>query len=291
MSGRPMSCSVNPTSGREGEFSFEPVKTPKKVMVIGGGVAGMEVARMAAIKGHKVTMYEKTDKLGGHLNEGSVPEFKDDIKRLLSWYERQLKKMRIKIYFKTTASRKLVLDEKPDFVMIATGSSPCYPDLPGIKNANVITSIDLLLGKKKAGNVVLIVGGGLDGCETAVWLAKKGKQVTLIEMLPELAVNVHRANRAMLLDMLAESQVNVRTNTRLEEVKSNGIMAMYKDSERIELPADTVVLATGLVPNRELYKSLIGEKLRFYELGDCREPRKIHDAILEGFMMAQAIGQ
>lgn len=290
-SGRPMTCSVNPTSGREGEYSFDPVKKPKKVMIVGGGVAGMEVARMATIKGHKVTLCEKTGKLGGHLNEASVPEFKDDVRRLLSWYERELKKMRIKINLKTTANRKMVLDGKPDIVIIATGSSPYSPDLPGIKNANVITSIDLLLGKKKAGDKVVIVGGGLDGCETAVWLAGQGKQVTLIEMLPELAGNVHRANRAMLLDMLVESKINVMTKTRLEEIKGNGIIAIDKDLKRIDLPCDTVVLATGLVPNRELYKSLIGEKVQVYELGDCREPRKIHDAIFEGFTIAHAIGK
>src|SRR4030042_470661 len=149
-------------------------------MVIGGGIAGMEAARVAAIRGHSVTLYEKNDRLGGHVLTASVPSFKKDEARLLDWYKTELDERKVKINLGKKATAELIQKEKPDVVIIATGSKSLIPDVPRINKEKVTTAIDLLLGKKKAGKVVVIVGGGLIGCETALWLAQPGKKGTMV---------------------------------------------------------------------------------------------------------------
>ena len=208
-------------------------------MVIGGGIAGMEAARVVAIRGHRVTLYEKKGSLGGHLIEAAVPDFKRDLATLLYWYQRQLKNLDVEVKLGTEVSEVLISKESPEVVIIATGSMPAIPDIPGVDRDSVITCIDLLLGKKKAGQKVAVIGGGLVGCETALWLAKEGKEVTIVEMLPELmagSLPVPQMNRMMLLDLLALSKVNLITGARVQEISGEGVIAV-KDSIPISIKA------------------------------------------------------
>lgn len=286
--GKPLGCSVNPACGREKFYALTPAPKPKRVLVVGGGVAGMEVAGAAAMRGHDVVLYEKTTSLGGHLIEASVPGFKEDIKRLLDWYKTRLDKLKIEIKLGTKATPKLVRNERFDVLVVATGSTSTIPKIRGIEKPFVITCCDLLLGKKKAGNRVIVVGGGLEGCETALWLAKQGKAVTVLESLSEVATGMHIANRSMLLDLLDENKVQIVTNTNCQEVTETGVL-VDGDSQRKEIQCDTVVLAIGLKPDRELYESLVGETVELYLIGDCKEPRKIHQAIWEGYTVGHTI--
>jgi len=289
--GRVLSCTVNPTCGREKIYSFEPAVKTKKVMVVGGGVAGMEVARIATLRGHNVIIYEKNGELGGHLVEAATPDFKSDIKRLLNWYRAEVRKLGIKVIFNVEADAELIKKENPDVVIIATGSSASMPEIRGLKgNLMVATVVDILLGKKKVGENIVILGGGQNGCEVALWLAKQGKNVTVVEQLPNLMLDGVIINREMLLALLAKNKVQIITNATIEEVDIGSVIIMDKDNRKIKKDCDTLVIATGLKPNNQLYNDLKGQiTSELYRIGDCKEPRKIFDAILEGYLLGKEI--
>ncbi len=289
LTGSTLTCSVNPACGRETTNPVQPAMRRKRVVIAGGGVAGMECARVASLRGHDVVLYEKNSDLGGHLTEASVPSFKDDLKRLLAWYKRQLDVQKVRVELGTEVNAAVIRDLAPDAVVVATGSSPCIPQIPGADSESVATCCELLLGKKKTGERTIVVGGGLEGSETALWLAQQGKKVTIVEMLPEVGTGVVGANRAMLLDLLSDLRVDAVTNARLHEITSEGIVVLTKDMHVRQLECDTVALAIGMAPNRKLYDSLAGEIGEVYDIGDCKKPRKIHDAVWEGWTVGRSI--
>jgi len=291
MKGKSLSCAVNPACGREREYRLKKAETLKNVIVIGGGVAGMETARVAAIRGHKVVLYEKGKDLGGHLIEASVPNFKEDVVTLLDWYKNELEKLDIEVRMGIEVSPTLIAREGPDAVIVATGSNPVIPDIPGINRETVITCTELMLGKKKAGDKVVVIGGGMIGCETAIWLADQGKQVTVVEMLPELMgefLSVPLMNRMMLIDLLALNKVNILTRANVREISDAGIIVDNGDSENI-INVDTVVIAAGLKSNSGLYQALKGRFSNVYMVGDCREPRNIMGAVWDGFEAGRTV--
>ena len=286
-SGRPLSCAINPTCGRETLYPLTPTPGPEKVMIAGGGLAGMETARVAALRGHHVTLYERGRNLGGHLIEASVPDFKKDLRRLRDWYETQMEKLAIDIRFETEVTPELIEREEPDALIIATGSSPIVPDLPGIGGIGVCTCIDLLLGRRQAGAKTVVAGGGLVGCETALWLAQNGKDVTILEMQPELMLSgppIPPMNRTMMLDLLSFYRVKVVLNTGMQEITEKGVVAVDSTFRRVFLEADTVVLALGMTPNGDFYEEVLqGDVARVFAVGDCREIRNVYGAVWDGF--------
>jgi len=290
---KPLSCAVNPACGRERTHALQPAKEHQDVMVIGGGISGMEAARVAKVRGHKVVLYEKSDQLGGHLIEASVPAFKKDELRLLNWYKNELENLRVAVHLNAEVTSDLIYEKKPDVLIVSTGSKPIVIDSPGVTKENfVITVIDLLLDKKKAGETVVVIGGGRVGCETAIWLAKQGKKVTVVEKLDELmSVDppVPRMNKMMLADLLNFHEVNVLTNTSLLEVKNNEVVVIHKSLSRKSLKADTVVLAVGLIPNQDLYRELKGKIHNIYLIGDSRQTRNIMGAIWDAYEVARSI--
>ena len=290
---KPLSCAVNPATGRESAYELKPSHEPKNIMVVGGGVSSLEAARVAALRGHKVCLYEKSKALGGHLMEASVPSFKKDLQRLLEWYKTELEHLKenvdIKLGLEVTPD--FVQREKPDVTIIATGSSSIVPDIPGIDGDSVATDIDILLGNKRAGKKVTVVGGGMIGCEVALWLAQQGKKVTVVEMLVELmtATRVPHANRIMLLDLLKLNGVEVVTNHCLQEVTNESAMFMSSTFERRSLKADTFVLSIGLNPNRGLYDALVGRIPNLYLIGDARKVHTIMNGIWDAYEVARAL--
>lgn len=289
---KPISCAVNPSAGREKQYQLSRTDTPKEIVVVGGGVAGMEAARVAAIRGHRVTLYEKEENLGGMLIAASVPDFKKELKRLLSWYELQLAKAGVKIRLGKDVSPEFLIEKNPEVVFVATGASPVIPEIKGIENTMVITGVNLLLGKRTVGFRPLIVGGGLVGCEIALWLAGQGKRVTIVEMLPELMASgsfVPHQVRLMIMDLLAANNVTLLTNAKVKEIAEDGFVVIHKDYETTKIKADTVVTAVGLKPNNELFRSLSGSFTRIFVLGDCREPNNIMNAIWDAYEVARAV--
>ncbi len=293
MCAKPLSCAVNPAVGRERAYGLEPTREPKNVMVVGGGVSSLEAARVAALRGHRVTIYEESNRLGGHLIEASVPDFKKDLARLLNWYKLELESLGegVKVNVGVEVTPDFVGREKPDVTIVATGSSSIMPDIPGIEKDNVVTDSDLLLGNRKAGGKAVVVGGGMVGCEVALWLAQQGKGVTVVEMLPELmtATHVPHPNRIMLLDLLKLRGVEALTDHCLLEVTDEGAVLMSGTSGKREVKADTVVLSVGLRPNRDLYDALRGKVPNLHLIGDARKAHNIMNSIWDAYEVARGI--
>lgn len=290
--GKPLSCAVNPATGRERAYRIERAEKPRKVMIIGGGAAGLEAARVASLRGHKVTLYEKTNLLGGHLREASVPGFKKDLGRLLNWYHIELKKLDLEIKLNSEVKPDLVEREKPDVLILATGSKPAMPKIPGLEKEKVTTAIDLLLGKKKAGEKVFVLGGGLIGCETALWLAQQGKKVTIGEILKDLmiaGIPVQHMNRMMLMNLLKFHKVDVLVNTSLLEVTEDGVLLSDPGSGKKNVKVDTVVVAVGLSPEQDLYNSLRGKSPGLFLIGDSRKAQNVMGSIWDAFVVATHI--
>ena len=284
-----LSCAVNPATGMEREFTIKPAEKKKSVLVVGGGASGMEAARVTALGGHKVTLWEKGDALGGNLIPASIPDFKQDYRRLINFLSTQIKKLDVTIELAKEATTELILEMKPDVVFIATGSTSIVPEIPGVGKKMVVTAVDLLLGKREAGKSVVVVGGGLIGCETALYLAQKGKKLTIVEMLDGVMLDMYSANRMHLLKLLADANVSILTETKCLEIRDNGITIADKYGKRSTLEADTAVLAVGLKSTEGLLEALKDKIPEVYAIGDCVEPRKVINAIWEGFRTARLV--
>jgi 2-enoate reductase len=288
--GKPLSCAVNPATGRERLYRLERVERPKKVSVVGGGPAGMEAARVAALRGHRVTLWEKGKSLGGHLLEASVPGFKKDLAQLLDWFERELNTLDLEIRTGVDINADILRKENPEVTIIATGSQPIIPDVPGPLAGKIATAIDLLLGRVAVGEKVVVLGGGLIGCETALWLAQQGKKVTVVEILDDLlnaGIPVQHMNRLMLLDLLKFHEVKVITNTTILKVLEDG--TLYFNNQRRFPSPDKIITAVGLKPERELYQSLQGKISNLYLIGDSRNPQNVMTAVWDAYEVGRMI--
>ena len=291
LAGAHLSCSVNPACGRAKAAApaLSPPARPRKVVVVGGGVAGMEAARMAGSRGHAVTLYEKAADLGGHLIAISVPDFNLDIRRLLDWYKRQLDQSAIEIKLGTAVTAELLREEDADVVIVATGSTYQVPEIPGISQAPAHTCSELYLDPAKAGKNIAVIGGGHSGCHIALWLAQQGKEVTLLEQASALATDAVGINRSMLLDMLADSKVNIAADTMVQELRDGELIAVDRTSGTSTFACDTVVVAAGMQADNALYRSLVQELSDVHLIGDGKQPRGIHDAILEGYVVGSTL--
>jgi 2-enoate reductase len=284
-----LSCTVNPMTGNEREFAIVPAEKKKSVLVLGGGPAGMEAARVAALRGHGTTLWEKEAALGGNLIPASMPGFKEDYRDLLNYLSTQIEKLGVTIELGKEATPELVQQMNPDVIFIATGAAPIIPEIPGVEKGKVNTAVDLLLGKTVAGESVVVLGGGLVGTETALYLAQEGKKVTIVEILDSIARNIHTPNRMHLLKLLADANVRVLTGTRVLEITDEGIIIMDNRDERSAVKADTIALAVGLRSNNRLSEALNDKVSEIYAIGDCVEPRRLINAVWEGFRTARLI--
>ncbi|GAJ13208.1 unnamed protein product, partial [marine sediment metagenome] len=236
---QPLGCSVNAMAGREAECSITATDSPKKVLVIGGGPAGMEAARVAALRGHRVTLFEKKDKLGGQLLYAAIPPYKDEWNTLIDYLTVQMRKLDVEVRLNEEATARVVEEGKPDAVIVATGAVPIIPDIPGIDGKNVATAIDVLIWNKEMGQSVVIIGGGLIGCETAEFLSQKGKQVAIVEMLPCVGNDIGGFNRWVILDRLKAAGIRTEVKTKILEITERGVKVAGESGAKF-LQADSV---------------------------------------------------
>lgn len=284
-----ISCAVNPAVGREREYALAPAVKKKKVLVVGGGVAGCEAARVLAERGHNVVLYEKTGQLGGHLIPGGAPDFKGDDRALVIWYKQELEELGVHIRYHAPVTAGIVRAAKADTVLIATGSTP--KSIPLGHQEKILIAADVLTGKTDPGNSAAIVGGGLVGCELALMLAKQGKKVTVVEVLDEiLSVGgpLCFANRDMLADLLRFHGVDVRTAAKAVEATEKGLI-ITGGGRKEEISADSVIIAVGYDSDRRLYDELLRDIPELYLLGDARRVSNIMYAIWDAFEVARNI--
>jgi 2,4-dienoyl-CoA reductase-like NADH-dependent reductase (Old Yellow Enzyme family)/thioredoxin reductase len=283
-------CTVNPALGREREHAIVKAARSKKVTVIGGGPAGMEAARVAALRGHKVTLCEKASELGGQLLLAHVPPNKQTIADLVRYLERQMNVQGVEVHLKTEGTAEVVEKDVPEAVVVALGASPFLPDIPGINGENVVLAWDVLAGKAKVGQRVVIVGGELVGCEIAEMLANAGKQVTVTTLEYGLiAFGVHPQRGALVYSLCNQHKVPVLTVAEYRKITSDSVVLVDKQGKEQTLEADSVVIAAGTRSNNGLVDELKKVLPEVYAAGDCVETRSMLEAMREGYLAGLSI--
>ncbi|MCD6341620.1 MAG: FAD-dependent oxidoreductase [Thaumarchaeota archaeon] len=283
---RTVTCAVNPTIGWEEELAIRPAEKRKRVAVVGGGPAGMEAARVCRLRGHEVTLYEKR-KLGGALLEASVPEFKADLRPFIDYLVTQIKKLGIKVIEREFDPSEA---SKYDAVVVATGAQPLIPNIPGVDKPLVTTAVDVLGKGECEGENIVVVGGGLVGTETGLFLAQKGKNVTIIEMLDEILKDAATTDKIAYFEMMSKMKnIKIYVSHKVNEIRDNEVIAIDKSGNPVKIPADKVILAVGFKPNEGLYKKIKGMANEVYRVGDCISPGKIYDAIHSAYRTALKI--
>ena len=276
-------CALNPVIGSEYDTKFiHSTAKPKHVLIAGGGPGGMQAAITAAERGHHVILCEKTGELGGALKAVKGIPFKKDLFKFIATKSLLMKKAGVGVRLNTEVTPDLIASMEPDVLIIAVGAEPIIPSMPGIDGANVMIANNLPNQYDKIGHKVVVLGGGLVGCETAVHMAQEGKDVTVIEMLHKLCPDANPRYRPLLLDRL-EKLVTCRTDTRGVRITEEGLVCVDKDGNEILLDADTIICAVGQKPLRDVVNKLRDCGPEVIEIGDCVKPGHVTEAVFRGY--------
>jgi 2,4-dienoyl-CoA reductase (NADPH2) len=309
----PILCRINAALGGEQEYVIEPAKSGgnKKIVVVGGGPAAMEAARVAAIRGHEVILYEKSDKLGGLMPMAALVKGTEveDLPAMVRYFENQIRKLGVKINLGKEFTPSLIDEIKPDVVILATGGLAAIPEIPGINRRNVVTNDKLhrqlkillrffgpkvLRGLTKfwmpLGKRVVIIGGAIQGCELAEFLVKRGRIVTIVDKAEKFGELMPIRNWIKLSKWLPKKgAVMISGVKEYVEITDKGLIIINKEGNRQTIEADTIVTALPLKANNELPDALKGKVPEVYSIGDCNEPRLILHAVADGYRVAQEI--
>ena len=314
-----ISCLYNVRAGRESELKIKKAKKKKKVMIIGGGPGGMEAARVAALRGHDVHLFEKTDVLGGQLRYAYIPPGREEIVNVISFLENQIKKLNVNIELSKKVDTVTINKLKPDVVIAATGGVPLIPKITGIKEKNVVVAEDVFDNRVKVGKDVVIIGGGTIGCEIALHTAKMGamdpevacfllknkvidgdkaveltskgkRNITILEMKNKIGGRFGISTRWVIMKQIVDAGINSITGIKVKNMstksikKKDKVCITYEDDKKdIKIFADTVIIAAGYKSNQDPTRKLNGKIDELYRIGDCVEVRTALEAIHEGF--------
>jgi len=308
--GNPPLCQVNAALGKEKEYEIKPAAKKKRVMVVGGGPAGMEAARVAALRGHEVTIFEKEQHLGGSMLVAAiVKEYEgEEFLAFVRYLKTQITKLGVQIKLGEQVSKSVVEANRPDVLIMATGGSHTIPYVPGINKRHVVTSKTLHRQLKSymrfipprllrsltrvwmpIGKRVVIMGGGIQGCQTARFLVNRGRTVTIVDTADQIGEGLlETLVRAHLLNWLHEKGVAMLPSVKFEEITDRGLAIINKEGKKQTIEADTIVTALPLLPNTDLLKELKGIAPEVYAVGDCNDPRLIVDAVADGARIGRA---
>lgn len=295
-SGAPVSCAVNPVSRKEGNYNIQRTLTPKKVAVVGGGVAGMEAARICKLRGHDVTIYEKSDRLGGLLHAAGAPSFKKETLQLMHWYINEVKELGIPVVYNADIDAEKIKELAPNAVIMAMGSGSLMPrSIEGIDHPKCVSFIDAHENKDahKEDQNIIVVGGGLVGCETALDFAMDGKNVTLVEAVPTIlgaSKMLPLMVKQMIPDMLEYYKVNCMPGYKIEAINDQGaVVSPTEGGEAIQLEADRVIIAIGRKRADSFAKDLFGSGIEVYSVGDINEIGNVYTSVTAAYEVARSL--
>ena len=283
-------CLVNPVLGREKELALYPADSPKRVMVIGGGPGGLNVAWVAAKRGHHVRLFEKESVLGGQLVFGSETDYKKELLNLINFQKRQIERFGVECFLNHKVTAEGVKEENPDIVILATGSLPSAPPVEGIDKCNIVVFFhEVLNGELPLKKKTIVIGGGPVGCEVALHMSEHGCPVTIVEMLPKIGDRLESMTRKILIKHLHENNVRIMTEYRLSKVSDDGVVVTKGKGEERFLEAERVVITVGNRPDNRLYHEIEPLGYEVHRIGDCLEPRSAKAAIYEGAVLGRSI--
>lgn len=288
-----VACAVNPELQKESYYKAVPALVKKDVAVIGGGIAGMEAARTAKKRGHNVTIYEKSDRLGGLLIPASSHIFKKNLRELLEWYISEIKDLDIPVVFHADMDADAIKRLNPDVVINAVGSHAIMPDIDGADHPKCKTAVDVLTNHIPLGKKVVCVGGGQVGCECAIDFAAQGVEVTLVEALPEIlqaSKMISPSVGQMLPDLLEHYKVDVKTGYVITAVNDTGAVITSADGkETIEIPADMVIMSLGIRSNHNMREEFFGSGIEYYSVGDAEQAGNVYTCVHSAYDVAKTI--
>jgi NADPH-dependent 2,4-dienoyl-CoA reductase/sulfur reductase-like enzyme len=274
--------------GREKEAEIKPAENPKNVAVIGGGVAGMEAAAIAAMRGHTVDLYEREGSLGGQIKVAAIPPTRQEISFITDHLEYQLKKWDVKVLCGTEVTEDILKSLKADVVILATGYLPVRPDLPGFDGKNVFSAEEVLSGKASVSNgLTAIIGGGLVGCETADFLGERGHRAIIFKASEEIAADTGRATKVYLEDKLEQLGVEVLTGAEVMRIEGNTLFYEQMGKEQAFSGIDTFIIAKGYRTHKPLKNCLDALDVSYYDL--VQEKGNLLKSIHKAFWVAHAI--
>ena len=292
ITGERTSCALNPICGHEIEWALTPLKEKRSLLVVGGGPAGIEAARVGSIRGFDVTLWEASDRLGGNLWPAAKPDFKHDILDYVNYLIGLAERLPIDVVFKKRATAEDIQKFGADYVILATGAKMELLPLDGAPAGNVLTVIQVLNGMELRGEKILVMGGGVIGCETALYLARQGKQVTISTRRDKalLAEDLYdHNNRDVLLMMIKAAEINVLSEAVPVRFENSNVIVDKKGVEK-KIAVDNLVFAGRMIPENGLSKSLENAS-NIFSVGDCVEPARIMEAVWGAFKKVREIEQ